>query len=72
MSDAPLFRIIKGNPSDTEVAALTAVITQKMNEAALRAKNNRSAEQNLWGCLDERLERHGRFNPAAFNTAALR
>lgn len=72
MSDAPLFRILKGNPSDEEVAALTTVIAQKMNEAKLRTKNNRSSEQNLWGSLEDRLQRHTRFNPAAFSTVTFR
>lgn len=68
MSDAtPLFKVLKGNPSDTEVAALTAVFTQ----LATAAKPADAHERNLWGRPDHRLQTQTVFNPRAFHSVTF-
>lgn len=68
MSDAtPLFKVLKGNPSDTEVAALTAVFTQ----LAAAAKPSDAHERNLWGRPDDRLQTQTVFNPRAFHSVTF-
>lgn len=59
----PLFRIVKGNPTDTEIAALTAVLT---GLARRHADQDPTAERNLWGRPDQRLQRPTLYNPSAF------
>ncbi|AWB83509.1 acyl-CoA carboxylase subunit epsilon [Corynebacterium liangguodongii] len=56
--------IVKGNPTDDEVAALTAVLTEL--EAEARAKRG-TGERDLWGTPT--LSRHFStvFNPGAFS-----
>lgn len=63
----PMFKVLKGNPSDSDVAALSALLTQLTNEAR-RAGAGVSAhgERNLWGQVDERFSTPLQFNPSAF------
>lgn len=63
---APLFKVLKGNPTDTEIAALTAVLTQ----VAAAAKNSRGGERNLWGKSDPYRRDH-LFNPNAFRNVTF-
>jgi hypothetical protein len=68
MSDAtPLFTVLKGNPSDAEVAALTAVFTQ----LAAAATPADAHERNLWGRPDDRLQTQTVFNPRAFHSVTF-
>lgn len=62
-SAAPLFRVLKGNPTDTEIAALTAVLTG----VAAAAKQARESERNLWGKKQDPYRRDHLFNPNAFH-----
>ncbi len=45
---APLIKVLKGNPSDEEVAALSAVLTQLDADARAKAADTR-ATRDLWG-----------------------
>ena len=58
MSDS-LFTVLRGNPTDAEVAALTTVLTQLDSEARAKAADTHS-ERNLWGQPGDV------FNPSAF------
>lgn len=62
----PFFKIVSGNPSDQEVAALTMVIAGLAQSAAAQQLSSASKDRNNWGNLDERLSRPTTFNPAAF------
>lgn len=66
---APLFTVLKGNPSDSEVAALTAAIAQLAAEARAKAAGSgtdETGERNLWGRASDRFEPFKQFNPSAF------
>lgn len=43
----PLFRIVKGNPSDEEIAALTAVVMQQQESSKTRDKTAFEAVQRI-------------------------
>lgn len=69
-TSAPLFSVVKGNPSAREIAALTAVFAQLSNQArrdAAGAGVSRHGERNLWGRPEDRFNSQLQFNPAAFN-----
>lgn len=73
MSEKPLFRIIKGNPSPTEVAALTTVLAGMAQQAAEKAKADaQPRERNRWGALDQRLHDSQLYNPNAFKNLTYR
>ncbi|GAB3697854.1 acyl-CoA carboxylase subunit epsilon [Corynebacterium nasicanis] len=67
LADKPLFRVLKGNPDATELAALTAVLTAlaKQRPAA------ESGERNLWGRPEDRLQRTTLYNPNAFRNVTF-
>ena len=70
MSDQkPFLRIIKGNPSDVEVATLTALFATMANNADSAAAPER--ERNLWGNVSERLHRPMIYNPSAFRNVSF-
>ncbi|MBZ8176842.1 acyl-CoA carboxylase subunit epsilon [Corynebacterium poyangense] len=71
MNEAPLFRVIKGNPSAPEVAALTAVIQQKIRAAENQKRQRSDSDPNLWGRFADRLHPHTIYNPAAFSTVTF-
>ncbi|AJI78164.1 MULTISPECIES: acyl-CoA carboxylase subunit epsilon [Corynebacterium] len=58
MSDS-LFTVLRGNPTDAEVAALSTVLSQLDSEARAKAADIHS-ERNLWG------QPGNVFNPTAF------
>lgn len=62
-TDKPLFRVLKGNPDATELAALTAVITSL---ASKKRATPDSGERNMWGRPEDRLQRPALYNPNAF------
>lgn len=66
----PLFTVVKGNPSEEEVAALTAAIAQLSANARKAAAGNTAldgtGERNLWGRASDRFEPLKQFNPSAF------
>ncbi|AGF71693.1 acyl-CoA carboxylase subunit epsilon [Corynebacterium halotolerans] len=62
-TDKPLFRVLKGNPDATELAALTAVITSL---AGKKPAATDSRERNMWGRPEDRLQRPALYNPNAF------
>jgi len=65
----PFLRIIKGNPSDAEVATLTALFAPVPNNAASATAPER--ERNLWGNVSERLQRPMTYNPSAFRNVSF-
>ena len=54
-----LFTVLRGNPTDAEVAALSTVLSQLDSEARAKAADIHS-ERNLWG------QPGNVFNPTAF------
>ncbi|WIM68227.1 acyl-CoA carboxylase subunit epsilon [Corynebacterium breve] len=62
---APIFKVLKGNPSDDELAALTAVLSSLTAEANKRPAH---VERNMWGRPESRLSTPTVFNPAAFSS----
>lgn len=54
-----LFTVLRGNPTDAEVAALSTVLSQLDSEARAKAADVRS-ERDLWGQPGDV------FNPSAF------
>nr|WP_290219480.1 acyl-CoA carboxylase subunit epsilon [Corynebacterium atrinae] len=65
--EKPLFRVLKGNPDATELAALTAVIAG----LAKRRPAEDSGERNLWGRPEDRLQRTTLYNPNAFRNVTF-
>ncbi|MDO5508778.1 MAG: acyl-CoA carboxylase subunit epsilon [Corynebacterium casei] len=68
-TSAPLFSVVKGNPSASEIAALTAVFAQLSSQArrdAAGAGVSKHGERNLWGRPEDRFNSQLQFNPAAF------
>jgi hypothetical protein len=63
----PLFSVLKGNPSATEIAALTAVLTA----LAKQRPAEESGERNLWGRPEDRLQRTTLYNPNAFRNVTF-
>ncbi|MDK6813109.1 MULTISPECIES: acyl-CoA carboxylase subunit epsilon [Corynebacterium] len=56
---ASLFTVLRGNPTDAEVAALSTVLSQLDSEARAKAADIHS-ERDLWGQPGDV------FNPSAF------
>ncbi len=48
MSDAPLFRVVKGTPTDDELAALVVVLTAKAAGERAPSGPPRSAWASYW------------------------
>lgn len=67
-STAPIFKVLKGNPSDIELAALTAVLSGLQSEASTGTKN---AERNLWGDPQSRFQTQTLYNPSAFSSVTF-
>lgn len=68
-TSAPLFSVVKGNPSASEIAALTAVFAQLSNQSRCEAAGagvSKHGERNLWGRPEDRFNSQPQFNPAAF------
>ncbi|SER62943.1 acyl-CoA carboxylase subunit epsilon [Corynebacterium cystitidis] len=65
---SPMFKVLKGNPSDDELAALTAVLTSLYVEAT---KATTETERNLWGTPESRLTNQTLYNPAAFSSVTF-
>ncbi|MDY3126546.1 MAG: acyl-CoA carboxylase subunit epsilon [Corynebacterium sp.] len=70
----PLFKVVKGNPTATEIAALTAVLAQLSTQARRDAAGigtgrtgvSARGERNLWGRTEDRFSSQLQFNPSAF------
>lgn len=67
MTASPLFTVTKGNPTEEELAALTAVIAELQ---AAQAQAAAPADKNAWG--DARPANHlaALYNPHAFSNVA--
>ena len=64
----PLFTVVKGNPTEEELAALTQVLTDLQQEAKSRTGGG---HRNLWGRPAPRVHGPVIFNPSAFNSQTL-
>ncbi|MDK8795264.1 acyl-CoA carboxylase subunit epsilon [Corynebacterium sp. MSK044] len=64
----PLFTVVKGNPTEEELAALTQVLTDLQQEAKSRTGGG---HRNLWGRPAPRNHDPVVFNPSAFNSQTL-
>ena len=64
----PLFTVVKGNPTEEELAALTQVLTDLQQEAKSRTAGG---HRNLWGRPAPRGHGPVIFNPSAFNSQTL-
>ncbi|WP_018296974.1 acyl-CoA carboxylase subunit epsilon [Corynebacterium lubricantis] len=67
-STSPIFKVLKGSPSDVELAALTAVISGLQSDAK---RNTKDAESNLWGTPKARMAAQTLYNPGAFSTVTF-
>lgn len=59
---APLFKVLRGNPTDAEVAALTAVLSQLDAEARAKAAQT-DVTRDMWATPGQP---GNQFNPSAF------
>ncbi len=64
----PLFTVVKGTPTEAELAALTQVLTDLQQAAKSRTSGG---HRNLWGRPTPRDHGPVVFNPSAFNSQAL-
>ncbi|WP_326568338.1 acyl-CoA carboxylase epsilon subunit [Amycolatopsis rhabdoformis] len=48
MSDRPLLRVVRGNPDDAELAALTAVVAAAASAAAAASGSAAPARRTSW------------------------
>ncbi len=67
MSERPLLRVVRGDPSDEEVAALTAVLAA----AASQPEPEPTAPRSAWGDPAHRLRVPLRPGPGAWRASAL-
>ena len=67
-SSQPQFTVVKGNPTEAELAALTQVLSDLQQEAKSRTAGG---HRNLWGRPSNRVHGPVVFNPSAFNSTAL-
>ena len=64
----PLFTVVKGNPTEAELAALTQVLTDLQQAAKSRTSGG---HRNLWGRPTPRDHGPVVYNPSAFNSQTL-
>ena len=64
----PLFTVVKGQPTDEELAALTQVLTDLQQAAKARTSGG---HRNLWGRPTPREHGPVVFNPSSFNSQTL-
>ena len=67
--EAPLLRIVKGNPTPEEVAALVAVVSG-MAAAAAEAAAKEKAPRPEWSARHRLLRRPHRHGPGAWRASA--
>ncbi|MDY5786240.1 MULTISPECIES: acyl-CoA carboxylase subunit epsilon [unclassified Corynebacterium] len=60
----PIFSVVRGNPNEDEIAALTAVLAE-LQAAAAAAQAGTPKDRNLWG-RPAPLSHPNVFNPGAF------
>lgn len=65
----PFLRVLKGNPDDVQVAVVTALFASMANNAANASQPER--EINMWGNVEERLQRPTTYNPNAFRNVSF-
>ncbi|HET7327371.1 MAG TPA: acyl-CoA carboxylase subunit epsilon [Nocardioidaceae bacterium] len=68
-SEVPLLRVVKGEPTDEELAALTAVVAGRA--AAAAAIERPAPRRSEWGAHHRKLRRIHRHGPGAWRAAAL-
>ncbi|MDO5097641.1 MAG: acyl-CoA carboxylase subunit epsilon [Corynebacterium sp.] len=65
----PFLTVVKGNPDDVQVATLTALFATMASNAAGAGQQER--ERNMWGSVEERLQRPTTYNPTAFQNVSF-
>ncbi|GGB16626.1 acyl-CoA carboxylase subunit epsilon [Gordonia jinhuaensis] len=60
----PLLRIVAGNPTDADVAVITALFASAGTASGERTHPGRARDQ--WGSPSDRLRRQGGFSPSCF------
>ncbi|ARU45625.1 acyl-CoA carboxylase subunit epsilon [Corynebacterium silvaticum] len=65
----PFLTVVKGNPDNVQVAAITTVIASLAQDAEKAAAKDR--DRNLWGSVEERLQRPTTYNPTAFRNVSF-
>lgn len=60
---APFLKVLKGNPTDSQVATLAVLFAGMANAAA---DTGPKGPRNQWGSLDERLQKPMSYNPGSF------
>ncbi|MBP3088705.1 acyl-CoA carboxylase subunit epsilon [Corynebacterium sp. sy017] len=63
----PFLRVLKGNPSASEVAALTVLFAGLAQSSSQELER----ERNLWGNIEERLRKPATYNPTAFRNVSF-
>lgn len=70
MTDQPLLRVVKGEPTPEELAALTAVVSARA-AAASAAADKPARRRSQWSANHRRLSQPHRPGPGAWRAAAL-
>lgn len=68
LASTPIFKVLKGNPTSTEITAIQCALDMLQAEAKQRYK---ATERNQWGGVEEMLNQISRqvFNPNAYSTS---
>ena len=69
MTTAPVLRIVKGNPTPEEVAALVTVVSA-MAAGAQAVANAKAAPKPEWGAHHRKLRGTHRHGPGAWRASA--
>ncbi|AKK02472.1 acyl-CoA carboxylase subunit epsilon [Corynebacterium epidermidicanis] len=62
----PFLKVLKGNPTDAQVAALTVLFASMSGGEPEKPKPT-----NRWGSIAERLRRPTMYNPNAFHNVSF-
>ena len=66
----PLLRIVKGNPTPDEVAALVAVVSAMANAAAQAAQDEKKKPRPEWSARHRLVRTTHRHGPGAWRASA--
>lgn len=62
----PFIKVLKGNPTPAQVAALTLLFASMTNDEPAKPKPT-----NRWGNIADRLQRPTMYNPNAFHNVSF-
>jgi hypothetical protein len=69
--EAPLLRIVKGDPTPEEVAALVAVVSAMANAAAEQASREKKQPRAEWSARHRLVRRTLHHGPGAWRASGL-